>query len=112
MEEVNLLDIVWEALKHYSSQLDWGYIFTLIIIAHYLTKDEIIKDLPFSIRGILVRIPTTWRVIIIGCIYGVFVYYIRGYKEREGVEMIVQSLFFSIVAHKLFLANIIKKFDL
>jgi drug/metabolite transporter (DMT)-like permease len=112
MEEFNIYSAIGEGLSHFFGTLDWRYIITLILITHYLVKDEIVRGLPFKIRGILIRVPIVWRVIIIGVVHGIFIYWIRDYKGKEGVETIVQSLFVAIVCHKLFLAQIIKKFDL
>jgi hypothetical protein len=112
MEEFNIYSAIGEGLSHYFSMLDWAYIITFNLIAHYMTKDERVKDMPFDIRGILIRIPVSWRVLIVGILYGSFVYWIRGYQGKEGVETMMQSLIATMACHKLFLAYILKKLKL
>jgi hypothetical protein len=105
-----MINVVTEALSAYILHLDWGYIFTFMFLAHFMVQDKMVAGLPFKIKETLKMVSVAWRVIILGIIYGLFVYYIRGYKGKEGVEIIIQSLTFAVVFHKLVLDAILKSY--
>jgi hypothetical protein len=111
MEEFNIYSAVIDGLSHYFGLLDWPYIITFMLLAHFIVKDERVKNLPFHLRGMLVRVPVSWRVLIVGIIYGSFTYWVRDYAGKEGVETIFQSLIASMVCHKLFMGAIIKAIE-
>lgn len=104
-----MIDTIFAAAQHYIENLDWTYMMSFMFIAHFLAKDSIVNWMPFKVKGILKRVPMSWRVILIGLFYGAFVYWVREYQGREGVEKIVQSLSFAVIFHKLLLNKIIKK---
>jgi len=92
-------------LVHYLSSLDWAYIFTFIIIAFGLNQKPV-TDWLANVTGI--KIKTRYRVLILGFIYGVIIYFIRDTMLHK-VEMLLQSFVFALVFHKLILESIINR---
>ncbi|WP_452222120.1 hypothetical protein [Lacinutrix salivirga] len=92
-------------LVHYLSSLDWEYIFTFIIIAFGLNQKPV-TDWLADVTGI--KIKTRYRVLIVGFIYGVIIYFIRDTMLHK-VEMLLQSFVFALVFHKLILESILNR---
>ena len=91
-------------LGHYVSSLDWAYICTFIIIAYGFNYSGV-KLFLEQLTGI--KIKTRYRVLIVGLLYAIALYFIRGYNFHN-VESLLQSFIFSIVFHKLILEGIEK----
>lgn len=83
-------------MKNYMAALDWQYIITFIIICyginHYKVKEGLQKTTGTQTR-------TRYRVIIIGAVYGVALYFLRGYQLQQ-IENLFQSFIFALVFHK------------
>lgn len=77
----------------YVSSLDWAYIITFIIIAYGINH--------FKLREGL-RIKTRYLIAVVGIIYGIVLYLIRG-LEPIMAESLFQSFVFAMVFHKLLL---------
>lgn len=97
-----------EILHHISSylnSLDWAYILTFIVIAyglnHYRATD-------FFYEVLKIKIATRYRVFIIGLLYGIVLYFIRGYQLKM-IECLLQSFAFALVFHKLLLEKFLNK---
>ncbi len=95
---------IWNQISTYVSSLDWAYILTFIIIAyginHYWVKDKIKKTTH-------VKSKTRYRTVIVGVLYAVILYFIRGY-DLSKVEILFQSLVFALVFHQLIIDGIMK----
>jgi hypothetical protein len=93
---------IWNQISNYVSNLDWAYIITFIIISyginHYWIKDKIKKTTK-------VKSKTRYRTVIVGVLYAVALYFIRGY-ELEKIESLFQSLVFALVFHQLIIDGI------
>ena len=112
-----LSGIALEKFSEYMGNLDWPYIITLIIISHFISQDDIIIKGKIStnkfiskIRPFLLSIPRAWRVFLIGIIYGLFIYWVRSYSNKEPIEVIFQSLIFAMISHKLLLEKIMNRY--
>ena len=83
-------------IQSYMTSLDWQYIITFIIICyginHYKVKEGLQKATGTQTR-------TRYRVIIIGVVYAVGLYFLRGYKLQQ-IENLFQSFIFALVFHK------------
>ncbi len=83
-------------IQSYMTSLDWQYIITFIIICyginHYKVKEGLQKATGTHTR-------TRYRVIIIGILYGISLYFLRGYKLQQ-IENLFQSFIFALVFHK------------
>jgi hypothetical protein len=94
---------IFNQVSNYLNGLDWSYILTFIIIAyglnHYRATD-------FFHRFLKLKIATRYRVLIIGFLYGVVLYFIRGYQLKM-IECLLQSFAFSVVFHKLLVEKFI-----
>lgn len=93
------METVTEIIKHiqnYMTALDWQYIITFIIICyginHYKIKEGLQKATGTQTR-------TRYRVIIIGVVYAVALYFLRGYTLQH-IENLFQSFIFALVFHK------------
>jgi hypothetical protein len=83
-------------IRTYMAALDWQYIITFIVISyginHYKVKEGLQK-----VTGICTR--TRYRIIILGVVYGVIIFFVRGYRLNQ-VENLLQSFIFALVFHK------------
>lgn len=83
-------------IQSYMTSLDWQYIITFIIICyginHYKVKEGLQKATGTHTR-------TRYRVIIIGVVYAIGLYFLRGYKLQQ-IENLFQSFIFALVFHK------------
>ncbi|TGV03642.1 hypothetical protein [Flavivirga rizhaonensis] len=95
-----------QQILDYLSSLDWAYILTFILIAYSINQYKITDWLSKVLK---IKIQTRYRVLLIGLIYGIFLFFIRGYTI-EKVERLLQSFVFSMVFHKLILETILNKF--
>ncbi len=86
-----------EYLFDYLTSLDWGYIITFILISHLVNQTKITAWV-FKVSN--VKIPTRYRVLLIGIGYGILVYLLRGYDASK-IECLFQSFVFAMVFHKL-----------
>lgn len=92
-------------VSNYLISLDWAYILTFIIITYGLNH---YKTTSFFRDLFKISIPTRYRVLIIGLLYGVTLYFIRNYTVNK-IECLVQSFVFALVFHKLILETLLEK---
>jgi hypothetical protein len=95
---------IWSQITGYVSTLDWAYILTFIVIAYGFNHFKVKEGIKKVTR---VKFSTKYRVAIIGLLYGIALYFIRGYT-LEKVECLFQSYVFAFVFHKLIIEGIIK----
>ena len=97
-----LTEEIWNQITTYVSGLDWTYIITFIIIAYGFNHSKVKGGIK-KFTG--VQSKTKYRVALIGLLYGVALYFIRGY-QLEKVECLFQSFVFALVFHKLILEGL------
>jgi hypothetical protein len=94
---------IMKQIQDYMNELDWRYIITFIIISyginHYRVSWNITK-----ITG--KRIRTKYRMLIIGALYAIAVYFIRGYQFYQ-IERLFQSYIFALVFHKFIIEGVL-----
>ena len=87
---------ITKQIKAYMTALDWQYIITYIIICyginHYKVKEGLQKATGRQTR-------TRYRVATIGILYGIGLYFLRGYKVQQ-IENLFQSFVFALTFHK------------
>lgn len=96
---------IFEQMANYISSLDWAYILTFILIAYGLNHYKV-TDWFYKLTNLKIR--TRYRVLIIGVLYGILLYFIRGYSIKK-VECLLRSFVFAMVFHKLLLEIILNK---
>lgn len=102
--DITIVTEIWNQISTYVSELDWTYIITFIIIAYGFNHCKV----KGGIKQITnVKSQTKYRVAIIGLLYGIALYFIRGY-QLEKVESLFQSFVFAVVFHKLILEGLTK----
>ena len=94
-------------ITHYLNSLDWAYIITFILITYALNNAKV---LPWVAKVTRLHIATRYRVLIVGLLYGVFIYFLREYSIAK-VECLIQSFVFAMVFHKLILEKIVAQFS-
>ena len=99
-------EIVFQ-LVEYLNSLDWAYIFTLILIVYVLNSVSA-KKLYYKFFGL--KVSTRYRVLIIGVLYGIIVYFIRDYTINK-IEKLLQSFVFALVFHKLLIDKVVRFFS-
>lgn len=111
-------DFALAKLMEYLGNLDWGYMITLILLSHFVCRNEMLDNKFIAqltwlkkVKTLLLAIPMAWRVLLMGVIYGMVLYWIRDYSGKNWLENMVQSLIFAMVSHKLFLEKWLNKLD-
>lgn len=95
---------IWHQITGYVTALDWAYILTFIVIAYGFNHVKVKEGIKKVTR---VRSRTRYRVAIIGLLYAVALYFIRGYT-LDKVECLFQSYVFAFVFHKLIIEGIMR----
>ncbi len=95
---------ILKAFNNYLAQLDWAYVFTFILIAYFINAQKVRR---VFIQVINVKISTRYRVALIGLLYGVLVFFLRG-AQWELIEGLLQSFVFAMVFHKLIIDTIMR----
>ncbi|MBL6444688.1 hypothetical protein JMN32_00100 [Fulvivirga sp. 29W222] len=90
-------------LIQYVIELDWAYILTFIFIAYWINTEKVTSWIK-KLTGLVVR--TRYRVAALGLIYGIIIFYLRGY-DRSGIELLFRSFIFALVFHKLIIDTIL-----
>lgn len=93
---------VWNQITKYVISLDWQFIFTFIIIAYGVNNYKVREKL---LKATRVRSRTRYRTALIGLVYAIVLYFIRGYDVSR-IESLFESLVFAIVFHKLIIETI------
>lgn len=93
---------IWNRIAGYVATLDWAYILTFIVIAYGFNHIRVREGIRKTTR---VKSHTKYRVAIIGLVYAVALYFIRGYT-LEKVECLFQSYVFAFVFHKFIIEGI------
>lgn len=99
-----MIQIINQIAK-YSNSLDWAYIITFILLAYAINQ---IKVLCWIAQITKIKIATRYRILITGLLYGILVYFIRGYTLQK-IECLLQSFVFAMVFHKLLIEKIIQQ---
>ena len=102
--KTNILTELGQQLSNYISHLDWAYILTFIIIAYGMNNAKIAQKL-YEITKL--KLKTRYRTAFVGGVYGVGIYFMRGYSLAE-IEMLFQSFVFAMVFHKLVVDGVLK----
>lgn len=93
---------IWNQITRYVVNLDWAFIFTFIIIAYGINNYKVKASL---LKATRIKSRTRYRTALIGLVYAVILYFIRGYDISK-VERLFESLVFAIVFHKLIIETI------
>lgn len=99
-----LITEIWNQIISYVTTLDWSYILTFIVIAYGFNHFKVKEGIHRVTR---IKSSTKYRVALIGLLYGVTLYFIRGYT-LEKVECLFQSYVFAFVFHKLIIEGIMR----
>lgn len=100
------METLFMNITNYLNTLDWMYILTFILIGYIINYCKL-TDL-FT-KWIKIRIRTRYRVALIGGVYGVIIYFIRGYQLTE-IEILFASFVFAVVFHKLLIEILVNRF--
>ena len=103
--DTSLIFPIWNQITTYMIGLDWGYILTFTVIAFGLTHLKVKRNGIKTINR--KRSCTRYRIAITGLLYGIVLYYIRGYT-LEKVECLLQSYVFALVFHELIIEGIMR----
>ncbi len=95
------MQTIIEQITEYLMSLDWSYILTLILIIYGISNLKFVKKIRENLS-----FPQRYQVLIIGILYAVIIFLVRGYSI-EKVENIFQSFVFTLVFHKLIVDKLI-----
>lgn len=84
-------------IQTYMASLDWSYIITFITICYGINHYKVKESLQVVTRT---QTRTRYRVVLIGILYGILIYIVRGYTVGH-IENLFQSFVFALVFHKL-----------
>lgn len=93
---------IWNQITKYIINLDWAFIFTFIIIAYGVNNYKVKASL---LKATHIKSRTRYRTALIGLVYAIILYFIRGYDISK-IESLFESLVFAIVFHKLIIETI------
>lgn len=96
MEKLN--DIL-EIILNYFVSLDWVFILTFILLASIVTRDGYVSMFPRFLRKTMLNVSKTWRVLVLGILYGSFLFWLRDYHGKEPLENLINSMVFALVFH-------------
>ncbi len=99
------METIFQNIAGYINSLDWGYILTFILISYGINHSTFRA---FITNGLGITLKTRYRVLIVGVVYGVFIFFIRGYALYS-VEILFQSFVFALVFHKLIIELVIER---
>ena len=94
-------------MTQYITSLDWSYIITFILLA-YGTNQPKVRG--FFYKVFRFRLKTRYRTLIVGVIYGVILFFIRG-KDTRQIEELFKALLFAMIFHKLMIDQIVNFFS-
>ncbi len=100
------METVFQNIAGYLNSLDWGYILTFILISYGINHPTFRA---FIINGLGITLKTRYRVLIVGVLYGVLIFFLREYA-LSGIEILFQSFVFALVFHKLIIELVIERF--
>ena len=98
----NLTEIL-SRIQTYITSLDWQYIITFIITCYHFNHYKVKEGVQIITKT---QTRTRYRVIIIGLVYAVCLYFIRGYSLQK-VENLFESFVFALVFHKFIIEALI-----
>jgi hypothetical protein len=90
-------------LINYLSKLDWFYILTFILLGYAVNHCRVRKTIQHTVK---LTAWTRYRVALTGIVYGIALYFIRGYSLAH-TEVLISSFVFALVFHKLIIDGII-----
>ena len=99
-----MIEII-KQITQYINSLDWAYIITFILLVYAVNYSKLL-DWFYIITKI--KIQTRYRVLLVGLIYGIFLFFLRGYAT-EKIESLLQSFVFAMVFHKLIIDKILQQ---
>lgn len=100
------MEIVLEQFTIFLNSLDWAYIFSFMLITYLLNYYKVPE---FIGRGLGIKLRNRYQVLIIGFIYAVIVFFIRGY-ELSKVLCLFISFLFATAFYKFILQVIVERF--
>ncbi len=102
MEELNIFTRILNQFTSYINHLDWGYIFTFMIMAYASNK---VNPKSKKWKWVPKHMSVKWWPIIIGIAYACALFFIRDHNFTEA-EMLFKSFIFAVA----FQHTILEKF--
>lgn len=100
------MEIVLQQFTNFMNSLDWVYIFSFILITYVL---QYYKVPEFIGSGLGIKLQKKYQVLLIGLVYAVIVFFVRGYEVSKVLCLFI-SFFFATVFHKFLLEVIFEKY--
>ncbi|QKX04128.1 hypothetical protein HN014_04140 [Aquimarina sp. TRL1] len=100
------MEIVLEQFTIFLNSLDWAYIFSFMLITYLLNYYKVPE---FIGRGLGIKLRSRYQVLIIGFIYAVIVFFIRGYELAKVLCLFI-SFLFATAFYKFILQLIVERF--
>lgn len=95
------METIIDIIQGYLLSLDWYYIIPLILLSSLLVGDSSLKKFGLARPPQwMMNIPKGWRVVVVGLLYGAFLYWLRDYHQSD-IEKLLQSFIFALVFHQL-----------
>jgi Mn2+/Fe2+ NRAMP family transporter len=99
------MEIVMEQFANFLNTLDWVYIFSFILITQAIMYYRVPQ---FIGRGTGIKIRNRYQVLIIGLIYGIIVFFVRGYDLPKVLSLFI-SFLLATTFHKFLLESVFEK---
>ena len=92
-------------ITHYINSLDWAYIITFILLVYAVNYSKL---LDWFYNTTKIKIQTRYRVLLVGLVYGIFLFFLRDYATDK-IESLLQSFVFAMVFHKLIIDRVLQQ---
>ncbi|WP_062062681.1 hypothetical protein [Aquimarina longa] len=99
------MEALYQNIIKYINTLDWAYVITFILLSYAINHYKVTE---WIANGIGITIRTRYRVLIVGVIYGIIVFFARDYTLQR-VEHLLQSFVFAIVFHKFIIEILVER---
>ncbi|WP_027395140.1 hypothetical protein [Aquimarina latercula] len=100
------MEIVLEQFTNFLNSLDWAYIFSFMLITYVINYYKIPE---FIGRGLGIKLRNRYQVLIIGFIYAVIVFFLRGYDLSKVLCLFI-SFLFATAFYKFLIQVVVERF--
>lgn len=100
------MKIILEQFTNFLNSLDWAYIFSFMLITYVINYYKVPELIG---KGLGIKLKNRYQVLIIGFVYAVIVFLIRGYDLSKVLCLFI-SFLFATAFYKFLLQVVVERF--